>query len=378
MNKPGTFHNLGTPIAVDVSAIEKELGSYWKLASQREGEGASIRACSCNLVVIARSRREAELLPAILARVAEWHPCRSIIAYREPDEEGAEPLMHAWIGAQCWIPASGGPQICCETITLSAQGKAIADLPNTVVSILVPDLPSYLYWRSFSADDEELIEGLAPFSRLLVVDSHAAKEDRRSRERLLELMTNPPCGIAVRDLNWSRLTAWRDQIAQFFDAPSSRHFAREISEVEIHRAIAAPGNVPTRTLLLTGWLASRLGWRRISAEKGGGQWISEWSGAGGQVTVKFSGDFLPADETPGISAISLKTRTGAMFSVVREVGSLCLKATAAVSGAALVHTVPQEIQDEASLLLRELSLTGEDVGYGAALAEALALERSFS
>jgi glucose-6-phosphate dehydrogenase assembly protein OpcA len=382
MNETGSINNLGTPVAVDVSAIEKELSSYWKLASERERNGAVIRACSCNLVAIAQNRQEAELLPEVLAKVAEWHPSRSVIAYRETDQEGARPestpQMHAWIGAQCWVPFSGGPQICCETITVSAQGRAVVDLPNTVVSLLVPDLPSYLYWRSFNPADQALVERLALFSRLLIVDSHAAKDDRLNRERLLELLTNSPGRIAVRDLNWSRLTAWRDLIAQFFDTPSSRHYVREIAEVEIHRAVAAPGNVPTRTLLITGWLASRLGWQRVSAEKSGDQWFSRWNSPSGEVFVRFSGELSPSDDTAGISSIILRTRTGATFSVIRESGSPFLKSTAFVQDSQLTHSVPQDTTDEGSILTRELSLTGEDVGFRAALAEALALEKSFS
>jgi glucose-6-phosphate dehydrogenase assembly protein OpcA len=382
MSRTSIIHSLGTPVAVDVAAIEQELTTFWKLASEREGEAAVIRACSCNLVAVAENQREAELMPAALAKVSEWHPCRSIIAYREADEEGAAhdaaPHMDAWISAQCSIPVSGGPQICCEAITVSAQGKAFADLPNTVVSLLVPDLPAFLYWRSFKIDDQALVERLAQFSRLLIVDSHASKDDRRNRERLLELLTNSPGGIAVRDLNWSRLTAWRDLIAQFFDAPSSRHYVREISEVEIVRAIAARGNVPTRTLLLTGWLASRLGWQRISAERSGDQWISRWNSLGGEVLVRFSGELSHSDETPGIGSITLRTRSGATFSVIREMGSSYIKSTASLQDSQLVHSVPQDVMDEGSLLIRELSLTGVDVGFGAALAEALALEKSFS
>jgi glucose-6-phosphate dehydrogenase assembly protein OpcA len=382
MNRTSLIHNLGTPVAVDVDAIEQELSSFWKLASEREGEGAVIRACSCNLVAIAEDRQEAELMPAVLAKVSEWHPCRSIIAYRETDEEGtrheAAPRMHAWISAQCSIPVSGGPQICCEAITISAQARAFGNLPNTIVSLLAPDLPAFLYWRSFKIDDQSLVEQLAQFSRLLIVDSHASRDDRRNRERLLELLTNSPSGIAVRDLNWSRLTAWRDLIAQFFDAPSSRHYVREIAEVEIVRAIAAQGNVPTRTLLLTGWLASRLGWQRISAERSGDQWVSRWKSAGGEVLVRFSGELSHSDETPGIGSVILRTRTRATFSVIRETGSSYIKSTASLQDSQLVHSVPQDVMDEGSLLIRELSLTGADAGFKAALAEALALEKSFS
>ncbi len=60
------------PVAVDAAVIEQELTSLWK--SEGESERAAIRACSCNLVVIAHDRAESELLPELLARVAEWHP----------------------------------------------------------------------------------------------------------------------------------------------------------------------------------------------------------------------------------------------------------------------------------------------------------------
>ncbi len=384
MNDPRRIFSLGNPVSVDVAAIDQELTSFWKLASEREGEGAGavIRACSCNLVVIAQSREEAAVMPALLAAVSESHPCRLIVAYRETDEEGAAhdraPHMHAWISAQCSVPFVGGPQICCETITVSGQGRAYLELSNTLLSLLVPDLPAFLYWRSFKAEDQALIERLAQFAQLLIVDSHAAKDDRRIRERLLDLLTHSPAGVAVRDMNWSRLTAWRDLVAQFFDAPSCTRYVREISDVEIHRAIAAPDNVPTRTLLLTGWLASRLGWQRIASERSGDRWLSRWQSPGGAVRVSFSGDLSPSEDQAGISSIVLRTRTGAVFSVIRESGSACLRSTASIQDAQLIHTVPQDRLDEASLLARELSITGEDLGFRAALAEALALERSFA
>ncbi len=381
MNNTLSAHNLGTPVAVDVASIESELRSLWKLASEREGEGAVIRACSCNLVVIAKDRQEAELLPGVLAKVAAGHPCRSIIAYRENDQEGAGhdpgPHMHAWISAQCWIPVSGGPQICCEAITLSAHGKAIADLPNAVVSVLVPDLPAFLYWRSFDAADQELAKRLAQSSELLIVDSHAAKRDRLNRERLLTLLTDWPGGIIVRDLNWSRLTAWRDLITQFFDPPSSRQYVFKISEVEINRAISAHGSIPTRSLLLTGWLASRLGWKLTSAQHREDVWISRWDGPAGEVVVKFTGALSASDESPGISSIILKTRADATFSVTLEKGSPHLRSKASLQGSEVVHSVPEDVLDEEALLARELSLTGVDVGYKSALAEALALEKRF-
>ncbi len=373
--------NLGIPVPVDIATIEQELRALWKSASQSESEGAVIRACSCNLVVFAQDRAEAQVILPVLARVAEWHPSRSIIVYRESDEESVghpqTPHVHAWISAQCSTPLAGGQQICSETISLAARTNAISDLLNTLVSLLVPDLPVFLYWRSFRASDLELVERMARLAQLLIVDSHASKDDPQNRVRLLELLTTLAAQIAVRDLNWARLTAWRDLVAQFFDAPEVRREAREIAELEIFRDISDRGSVPTRTLLLTGWLASRLNWQRLSTERAGDRWTSHWRSNGGEVLVHFTGNLAESDETPGISSLVLRTRSGASFSAVREKGSSCIRATSKVKESELAHSVPQESMDEAMLLVRELSILGKDAGFQSALAEALALEKSF-
>ncbi len=381
MSEAKQVTNLGVPVAVDIAAIEQELRALWKSASAGEGEGAVTRACSCNLVIFAQDRREASEVLPVLSGVAEWYPSRSIIVYRESDEESAghpqTPHVHAWISAQCSKPLAGGQQVCSEEITLAARTNALSDLLNTLVSLLIPDLPVFLYWRSFRASDRELVERMAQLARLLIVDSHATKDDPATREQLLELLTALPDGVGVRDLNWTRLTAWRDLVAQFFDPPEARAQARQISEVEIFRDISGSGSIPTRTLLLTGWLASRLSWRLISAARAGDRWISRWQSGSGEVVVSFTGDLAESDEAPGISSIVLRSRTGSEFSALREKGSSCIRAVSRTPAASLVRSVPQESMDEATLLVRELSILGNDVGYQSALSEALALEKSF-
>jgi glucose-6-phosphate dehydrogenase assembly protein OpcA len=255
-------------VEVPIESVEKELGSLWRTASQ---QGVTVRACSCNVVAVASDRCEAESQSSVLARVSEQYPCRSHVAFVENEQNrmgcGDDPHMHAWIGAHCTLPSASGPQICSEIIRVAAYGSAASNLHNTLAALLVSDLPVFVYWRSFNPEQQSLIEELARFADVLIVDSHVSKDDPHNRDRLLELLNVPPQGIAVRDLNWARLTPWRDLIAQFFDPPSARHLLHEISEVEIRRAVV-PGSIPTRTLLLTGWLARRLQWKRVSAEIG--------------------------------------------------------------------------------------------------------------
>lgn len=373
--------NLGTPVPVEVAAVEQELRALWKAASADAGESAVIRARSCNLVVLAHDLRESESILPVLARISEWHPSRALIACRESDApDNGHPLaphMHAWISAQCSLPSVTGPQVCSEVITLAARSSATADLLNAVTALLVPDLPVFIYWRSFKEEDRSPVEQLARSAQLLIVDSHTTKGDAAGRQRLMEFLLRPPRGIAVRDLNWARLNAWRDLVAQFFDDPALRREAHGISEVEIERDIAAPSNVPTRTLLLTGWLASRLKWQRISAQRTGECWTSRWSSRSGDVVVRFSGRLSAAEEDPGISTIVLSTRAGITFRLVRDCGAAHITATVSGHGRELVHSVPQQSMDEATLLVRELSLSGKDASFQLALAEALELEKAF-
>jgi hypothetical protein len=79
----------------------------------------------------------------------------------------------------------------------------------------------------------------------------------------------PDC--ALSDLNWGRITPWRQLISQFFDVPEYRSYLYGVTSIEIEHSVAPlatqmrteSGDVspnPTRALLLAGWLKDRLGW----------------------------------------------------------------------------------------------------------------------
>jgi glucose-6-phosphate dehydrogenase assembly protein OpcA len=362
--------NLGIPIEVNAGTIERELASLWEMASK---SNMMTRSCSCNLVAIVQDRDMAEQFQDALSSISETHPSRSVVAY----PEAGEPDLQAWIRAQCSNPVSGRPQVCCESITLAAHGKAFENLPGLLSTILIPDLPVYLYWRSFKISDRDLIERMVRLSNLLIVDSHQSRKDPQNRLRLLQLLVDQSEKSAVRDLNWARITPWRDLIAQFFDSKTSRKLVREISEVKVERNLSAAGSIPTRTLLLTGWLASSLGWQRISTKRSGDKWFSSWAFQGQEVHVIFTGDVAVPGHPPGINSVVLKTQSGAEFSVSVEDNCSCITAIASIGNSRLIHSVPLESLEESSLLNFELSQRGTDVVFKKALTEALELEKSF-
>ena len=76
---------------------------------------------------------------------------------------------------------------------------------------------------------------------------------------------------ALSDLNWGRITPWRQLISQFFDVPEYRSYLTGVTSIEIEHSVAPLatqmrtelGDVspnPARALLLAGWLKERLGW----------------------------------------------------------------------------------------------------------------------
>jgi len=178
----------------------------------------------------------------------------------------------------------------------------------------------------------------------------------------------------VRDLQWARLTAWRDLVSQFFDAPDRQSLPYQLSRVEIAAACPASAGISSAALLLAGWLASRLAWVASSAESDTGRIRVRFNSSSGEVLISLEAAPAQAGRPPSVDSIALHTRTGKIFTVRQERPSSCLAAAAEAGDTPEVrHTVPDEELDEASLLVKELSITGEDPGFQEALKQAIAI-----
>ena len=284
--------------------------------------------------------------------------------------------MQGWIRVQCRSESGGGLQVCSEVITVGSTHEAVAGLANALVSLLIADLPIFLYWRSPHLADWKLVETLARSANLLIVDSQTLPAVPRDYEQLLRLLTGAARAVEIRDLCWSRLTAWRDLIAQCFDTRDSSRLLKELVEIEICFIPAFRDRIAVPALLLAGWLASRLDWHQISAEQDPGERTAHLRGPGGAVAIRF----VPPSEDPahvGVQRVTLRTRNGSTFSVVQDAAGASLTASSTgPSAEVIVHTVPCPSTKEADLLGGELMLPGEDSGFAAALAAAQEIERS--
>jgi glucose-6-phosphate dehydrogenase assembly protein OpcA len=369
--------NPGTPVAADASAIEQELRSLWKSAPQDEASAPMIRACAGNIITLAAGRIDAGHLLNLLPGVAQQHPLRSLVAYWGkaqdlPEIPGDIPLG-AWISAQCSIPVAGGPQVCSEVITLAAAEGIEDTVTNLLASILIPDLPVYIYLPCFTPALARVAARLANWANLLILDSRNSGYGPARKAGIAQLLASPPAGVPVRDLQWARLTAWRDLVSQFFDAPDRRSLPYQISRVEIAADRPAAAAISSAALLLAGWLAARLGWVARSAEPDDGRLLMRFDSENGEVLTSFPA--VPEHAgNPSLESIALHTRTGRTFTVKLDRPSSCLASAAGDDSAAeVLHAIPDEELNEANLLVKELSIAGEDPGFHEALGQAMAI-----
>jgi glucose-6-phosphate dehydrogenase assembly protein OpcA len=160
---------------------------------------------------------------------------------------------------------------CFEQTTILASGSAVRFVGNIIQPLLKPDLPVYLLWLGDPPGPHDpTFIGLVEISGRMIVDSTGFFNPEQDIGTLSTLFdTTPEC--ALSDLNWGRITPWRQLISQFFDVPEYRSYLSGVTSIEIEHSVAPLatqvrtelGDVspnPTRALLLAGWLKERLGW----------------------------------------------------------------------------------------------------------------------
>ena len=183
------------------------------------------------------------------------NPCRIIALCPTAGEDRG---VQAQVAAYCPVhKRNSGNLICCEYITLRGTEAALERVSGIVTALMIPDLPTLLWWKANPDADRGLFQRLAATSSSVIVDSSSFAE---SEAELLLMQSLIEEGIPIADLNWRRLAAWQELAAEAFDAPERRAAIREIDRVTIDYE---KGNT-TQALMYLGWLASRLEWRPVA------------------------------------------------------------------------------------------------------------------
>jgi glucose-6-phosphate dehydrogenase assembly protein OpcA len=255
----------GAPVPVAVDYVEAQLVELWRdvaeAAQATGGTQAVTTAQVLNLIIRAPSYKKANDYVGAIERITGRHPCRVIVALTDPAEEDMP--VQAWVSIHCQLPPAGGRQVCCEQVSVAAGGESARRIPAAVIPLILPDLPVFLWWPEGDPFDEYIFRNLADSLNRLIVDSSTFENAEGTLIKMASGVRSQWPKIAITDMNWGRLTPWREMVAGFFDPPSMRPYLDQVAHVEIEYAVPTDhrGAVNrAQALFAAGWLASRLGW----------------------------------------------------------------------------------------------------------------------
>lgn len=373
-----TSNTQGAASGVDVAGLERELASMWR-ESARNADGAEAvgvtRVCVLNLIVYTPGAGGCESLNALLAEVAERVPCRAIVL--AADRVSDVTRLDAGVSMRCQPGGRGGGQrVCGEQVTIEAAGEAIGSVASAVEPLLVPDIPTFLWWQDIPHYDDKLFSRLVEVADRVVIDSAAFDHPAEDLARVARLVREHP-RVMLSDLNWGRLTTWRDLVAGFWDVSADRELLDGLDSVEIEFTppAAAPENVAAQALLAAGWLASRLGWRAtgVGAGESGRAYTLDAGGRTVRVWLRPAGEAGP--EAGALSRVTLRNESaGAEFFALKSPDWTKLETSARIGGALTTGRVLlYEASGEGRRLTRELNFLARDRIYEEAVASAAQL-----
>jgi glucose-6-phosphate dehydrogenase assembly protein OpcA len=211
--------------------------------------------------------------------IAAQNPCRIItLCPTLGEDEG----VTAQVSAYCPIQkhGTGSNLICCEYITLRGTKAALNRVGDMVVSLMIPDLPKFIWWKATPNPEHELFKQLTQDCHCLILDSCYFSDPESEFLKMQDLMES---GTYVADLNWHRLSAWQELAAEAFDPPERRVALTEIDQITIDYE---KGNA-AQALMYLGWFASRLGWEPLSYKASSDEFYDfkhiQFKGATGQM-----------------------------------------------------------------------------------------------
>jgi glucose-6-phosphate dehydrogenase assembly protein OpcA len=381
--------------AVGAANVEQELTILWREAASSAliSSGAVVaRNSVLTLVVYAGGEDSAPRIQREVDAVTQQVSSRAVIIVSELGRSYGTPFdVSIGLGRREEVGAQG------EQILIRASEEAIPHLPGTVLPLILSGLPSFLWWTGEPPWRTELLEALVDGCDRMIVDTSEAERGAQALASLYDLARRKKASAAFSDLNWARLSPWRELTAQFFDDRQLLPYLERLDRVTIEYA-GGEEDQPTNAaqgFLFAGWLASRLGWRPLGAGGRGVDSARQYTFVGGhgqhialEINARFgtplrrwldiaveSGAYQAVG--PGaLMSVHLHASAngqGGSFAIARE-ADLEHASTLCQTGAAYPsQTVSLRTLGEATRLVAQLQQPGHDAIFEEALAMAAQL-----
>jgi glucose-6-phosphate dehydrogenase assembly protein OpcA len=236
--------------------ILKGLGKLWTQLGQEEkghGKPTVLRACAMTLIVATDEEDGNYTASLTISELMKEHPSRGIVL---AISENAEHDLEARVLAQCWKPFGKAQQICCEEIEITARPSSWPNVGPTLVGLVAADLP-VIFWcrhhaslrRDATADQKAGLAAIVHIAHKVIFDS----AEMPTQDAIVLIQGWQEQDRIVADLEWTRLTPWREPISHIFDNElRENHFSKfhtfEIEHTEEKPSLAA--------LYMGAWLSS--------------------------------------------------------------------------------------------------------------------------
>jgi glucose-6-phosphate dehydrogenase assembly protein OpcA len=327
--------------AVDPEKILRDLRDLWvKLGVDQKESGGVLRACAMTLLAVTEDETASAEVRRILADVMHEHPSRAImLCIHDGAKADAQVFAECWAGppvSQVGRNAPARTQICTEGIQLTVDASQMESASQLILPLLAPDLPVVLWYRRlFQPQNAPSLEPLLRLAQKVIVDSSSSADPAAAVATVRGLRAG---GRRVADLAWTRLTGWREAVANAFGC--KKWTPADVMEVRVEYS----GKASSSVLYFEQWIQHALPAARVVVN-----------------ALVESGLDTEAGE-PGLRAVTLSSRLSSEVSVnLAGAGAIEVRAGDCSSRSLLPST------SEGALMREELGILGEDVVFGAVL-----------
>jgi hypothetical protein len=260
---------------VQLQNVEEELSHLWRMSADnlRTSQNINVRTSVLNLVICAPDIETAQRASKLMRDLLSTHIARFTLLVLNSNQD-APSSVSSWVTLRSFPIISDVMRHNFEQVTLLISGSAVHSAVSIVQPLLKPDLPIYLWWLNDPPQNSPAFTDLVKMSTRVVVDSHTFFQAEEGI-RLLSSYIQQEATSAISDLNWGRVTPWRELVAQFFDVAEYRPYLAGVHFIEIeHAATPESGHIrteqgdvspdPIEALLLAGWLKTVLNWKLSS------------------------------------------------------------------------------------------------------------------
>ncbi|MGH2533936.1 MAG: glucose-6-phosphate dehydrogenase assembly protein OpcA [Thermomicrobiales bacterium] len=367
--------------SVDAKIVQQALNYLWAEVGEQStdqsdasrvaiSDQVTTRASTVNLVVLCDSVETARDVGDVVGHLSEFCPSRTVVLVTDGPHEQEEQLTIRTAVYQRPV-GRGRLPITYETVTVMANSKRASSLANIASTLLVPELPDFLWWHSRVLLDHPLFDELADITDRLIVDSTEIDQSLDTVRFLARLAAARTSEIRLSDLTWARLTPWRHLVAQFYDDAEALASIEHIDEVCI--AYGYDGDVDSSGivsgLLMSAWLATRLEWMAPGelVRSGEGWRLTLRAGPRGdqrEIALRLRPE-AGVTKKVGLSRIEIRASEDVpcALEIVRGSGHGLLTSGALIDrspATRLTYARPQEL---ATLLGEELRMFGRDVVF---------------